>query len=588
MADRDIDLSTRLSRLAAAVPVAPGQLDPVHRGAVAVRQRVRMGWLTPLAFVVAAALLTTALGIGPFAPGATPDAGPVSATTRSGDFELTIVSPKRTYSPDEPIEIQASLTFLGAGEVAINHAAGAPVPSRGNQTGPDTGGTGGPIGFGLVEPVLGGLHLATGWDLSCGQTTLAPGQPVVVPFAKGGSWSTDDPRATEFGAYVADPVLRLSTGTWHPLAVAEFSIGGCSGRQIKMRVEIEIKIQAKAPAATSAAPVVDVVREGPFELAIESAKSRYAPSEPVDVKASLTYRGPERSVSIAHGDGSPMAFGVIERVEGLFLTPAWRGSCEPSVLERNVPLVRPFARSGSFSGDNPAATDAAGFFADPTLELPAGTWHLYVVADFGLGDCGVDRHLLRADLAIVVGDGPSAASPGPAESDGTIEPPSVAVPTTAPQPMTDASVAANDRVGAYTIELRSEQAVYHASDVVKVAGAFTYSGSETIDVQGFKPLVFSVLEPVYGISLSGLTTDDCNFATLEPGLRIDAPFRKSGGVSGSDPEHDFKLAYLNDPVFRLPPGTWHIVLSGSFWEDTCGGGREIRLSTQIEIVVLPD
>ncbi len=157
-----------------------------------------------------------------------------------------------------------------------------------------------------------------------------------------------------------------------------------------------------APAATGGTPVVAAVRDGPFELTITSAKSRYALREPVEVTASLTYQGPEGSVSIAHGLGSPMAFGVIERVDGLFLVPAWRQSCEPSVLVRDVPLERPFAKSGSFSGDNPAASNAEGFFEDPTLVLPAGTWHLYVVADFGVGDCGVDRHLLRADLVIVV------------------------------------------------------------------------------------------------------------------------------------------------------------------------------------------
>jgi hypothetical protein len=147
--------------------------------------------------------------------------------------------------------------------------------------------------------------------------------------------------------------------------------------------------------------------DGSFDLTLTSAKSRYAPGEPIDVKAALTYGGQAASISIAHGHGSPMAFGVVERVDGLFLTPAWRQSCERSMLERGVPLERPFAKSGSFSGDDPAATDAASFFADPTLVLPVGTWHLYVVADFGEGDCGVGRHLMRVDMEIAV----SPASP---------------------------------------------------------------------------------------------------------------------------------------------------------------------------------
>ena len=187
---------------------------------------------------------------------------------------------------------------------------------------------------------------------------------------------------------------RLTTGGLAPLVVVVV---------VAAAVASLSTIGRFGPAATGGIPVVSAVRDGPFELTITSTRSSYALGELVDVSASLTYRGPDGSVSIAHGLGSPMAFGVVERVNGLFLTPAWRQSCERSVLERDVPLVRPFAKSGSFSGDNPAASNAASFFGDPTLELPAGTWHLYVVADFGVGGCGVDRYLLRTDIAIVVG-----------------------------------------------------------------------------------------------------------------------------------------------------------------------------------------
>lgn len=176
-----------------------------------------------------------------------------------------------------------------------------------------------------------------------------------------------------------------------------------------------------SPAGGATGPVSMTVIDGPFELTMRSAKGRYEVGESVDVVGSLTYRGADSSVMIGHGLGSPMAFGVIERIDGLFLVPSWRESCVTSVLGRDVPLERPFAKSGSFSGDNPAATDAAGFFEDPTLELPAGLWNLYVVADFGVGTCGVDRYLMRVDLAIVVGDAPGnvpstprpAATPAP-------------------------------------------------------------------------------------------------------------------------------------------------------------------------------
>lgn len=343
-----------------------------------------------------------------------------------------------------------------------------------------------------------------------------------------------------------------------------------------------------APSATGDGPVTSTVRNGPFELTIRSARSHYAPGDVIDVKASLTYRGPEASLSIAHAHGSPMAFGVVERVGSLFLIPAWRQSCERSTLEPGVPLERPFAKSGSFSGDNPAATNAAGFFEDPTLELPAGTWNLYVVADFGVGDCGVDRHLLRADLPIVVGDSPSDPSATLAASNLPIERPSAALPTAAPEPTTaDLPMLGTDAVGPYTIELRSERAVYYESDQIKVTGAFSYSGDKAIDVSGFWPLLFSVDEPVYGINIWAIHTLMCTNSILAPGERIEQPFAKGGGVTASGAEADIQRAYLSDPEFRLPPGTWHIRLNASFAEGSdCR--PEISLSAALEIVVLPD
>jgi hypothetical protein len=140
--------------------------------------------------------------------------------------------------------------------------------------------------------------------------------------------------------------------------------------------------------------------------------------------------------------------------------------------------------------------------------------------------------------------------------------------------------------GPYFMELRSERAVYRESDLIQVTGTFAYVGESANAVQGFKA-GFGILEPVYGITMQPAYTMECNHVTFEPGYRLVSPFRKSGGISGSDPEHDFKLAYLQDPDFRLPPGTWHLQYS-AFWNEDACGSETTGLSTQIEIVVLPD
>jgi hypothetical protein len=84
-----------------------------------------------------------------------------------------------------------------------------------------------------------------------------------------------------------------------------------------------------------------------------------------------------------------------------------------------------------------------------------------------------------------------------------------------------------------------------------------------------------------------VTTLECNHETLEPGERFESPFRKGGGVSTSDAQYERKKAYLTDPVFRLPPGTWHIRLAAWLYEGDCGTAKT-SLSTEIEIVVVAD
>ena len=194
---------------------------------------------------------------------------------------------------------------------------------------------------------------------------------------------------------------------------------------------------------------------------------------------------------------------------------------------------------------------------------------------------------LVAIVVVVIGTVAAGFVKVPSEdASSTTEPTELGPPGSRETPA--AQVAAGvDVDGPYMIELRSERRVYHESDVLEIAGAFTYAGDAPIDVQGFKPLVFSIAEPVYGIDMDTAVTLECNQERLEPGERMVLPFRKGGGVSTSDPQYDFKRAYLMDPVLRLPPGTWHIRLTGWLYEGDCGTAQR-TLSTEIEILVLPD
>lgn len=176
-------------------------------------------------------------------------------------------------------------------------------------------------------------------------------------------------------------------------------------------------IAAASLNATAAEAPTDIASDGTFELAISASRARYSALEPIDIRASLTYRGPLSAIEIFHAqgaDGGPMGFGIDEPVIGdLLLGPGWRASCERSMLDAGAPLVAAFQKSGGWSSDHPRADEYREFMSDSELRLPAGTWHVYAVADLYLGACGGEHHELRAGITIVVGDETALPSEAP-------------------------------------------------------------------------------------------------------------------------------------------------------------------------------
>lgn len=333
--------------------------------------------------------------------------------------------------------------------------------------------------------------------------------------------------------------------------------------------------------------------DGPFELTLTSARSRYELGEVIDVKATLTYRGQEASVSISHGHGSPMAFGVVERLDGLFLTPAWRQSCERSVLERNVALERPFAKSGSFSGDNPAATDASGFFQDPTLVLPTGIWHLYVVADFGVGDCGEDRHLMRVDLEI----GVQATPEGTADASPSIVPP--APQPTLPDPATpglpvptDPPVVGGDDDGRVVLELKASHASYVEGTPIDLEAKYWFADGPALVASHYEPeLLLSIIQLDATNPTGRATSYDSACTDLG---RVEGKERQVvlSGYNIALMRADKVPARLEDlfvgGALLLPVGRWEINANVEGGFARCGqAGNGYALSASIVIEVVP-
>jgi hypothetical protein len=432
----DVDLRARLDALSAAAPVdaqgstmtVSGRVRPGRAG-----QRLALGGLVPLvAIVVVGGVAAGLLKLGPFGPAATGSVdGPVVATATDALFELTIRSAKAQYAASEPIEIDASLVYRSEGEITIGHAQGASVPGRGNVDGPDTGGTGGPLGFGILEPVIGDLVLFPAWAESCERTTLVSGAPLTVPFQKSAAWSGGDPRSDEYREFALDPVLRLEAGTWHAFAVAEFAEGNCGGPKHQIRVEIEIEV-ARASEPTDAQPtdapiptggtpdpsvgpeasrgqvqadgtLLDVVEDGDFMLRLRAAEAVYRTYEPIDVVAELTYIGADPKVVLS--GGVVLGFGIRQLDGELAMDPLWPLPCGPlgTLSPGGRPLVIPFAKSGGYGADDPNRDFWVAYFEDPELRLPEGSWEIYAIPAFRVGPgCELDGPELRASVTIEV------------------------------------------------------------------------------------------------------------------------------------------------------------------------------------------
>jgi hypothetical protein len=569
MADIDSELSARLSLLAAAVPVSRGQLDPVHREAVLARERIRLAWLTPLVVLAIAVIAFGVVGFGQLGLSG------VSSTRRDGDFELTLRADRARYAVGQQIELKASLTYVGSQpSIEIEHS----------QLAEDS-----PIAFGVEEPVLGG-QFGTIDLLMAGRTTLKRGESLVVPFEEGAFGDGSNPRASEFQAYVEEPGFHLPAGTWHPYAEATFTTRneaarGPASRSFRIRVRVEIVVDAQATMQSTPfanGPVTATAMEGEFELVIRSSRFRYAIGEPIEIVAGLAYMQPSGRVEIGHAmgaRGSPLGFGVVEPVLGdLRLGPGWDLACVRTTIHGGIPVSQEFWKSSSWAEGDARGDEYHRYIVEPGLLLPAGTWHVFAVAEFSIGDCTAEPIKMRADITIEVREDHAPSIPATTEAPAMFPPENAGL----------ESVSLSD-TGDFWVEIHSDHRIYRESDPIVITAALQYLGDSAIDVSGFHPFGFSIREPVNGLSLNAsVTTMECTSQRVLPGMKVEAPFRKSAIVSSLDQDYEAKLAYLNDPVLRLPPGSWHVAVNGStILGQGCLFDGDLW-STELEFTVLPD
>ncbi len=241
----DATLRDRIGAAESRVRVSPAPLGGVPAAPGPAR------WLRP-ALVLATAAVAVVLAvlvigqlpdrtIGGATP--SPSAGEgVSASTRNGDFVLTLSSPRSTWTTEDAIEITAMLSYDGdRPQVEISGGAG-------------------PVVFTLVQLEGGDAALLEGAQhLPCLHVSLGPDSPLVWPYQKTGVVDSYPPFDR---AFFDDPELHLPPGRWEIRAVLDFGDPGCENiRRLEVSITLAI-LEAEGspgPSAVATEPPVSSI-----------------------------------------------------------------------------------------------------------------------------------------------------------------------------------------------------------------------------------------------------------------------------------------------------------------------------------------
>ena len=164
----------------------------------------------------------------------------------------------------------------------------------------------------------------------------------------------------------------------------------------------------------------------------------------------------------------------------------------------------------------------------------------------------IRRVLCAAALSLVVAGCGSGSSPSPSG---------------APEPVSGAA-----RDATFAITLAADRGPYRAGEPITVGAGYTYLGPKgTERVFHASSAVGFRIEEIGGTrGMGGGMDQPCLFTDVVASRPVAAPFFKSGAISDV-PGVGFDLAWYQDPVLRLPAGSWRIIAYLDVYLGACGG-----------------
>jgi hypothetical protein len=325
-------------------------------------------------------------------------------------------------------------------------------------------------------------------------------------------------------------------------------------------------------AATESAVSAD--RDGDFDLVLRSGKALYAPGDPIDVTAALTYRGPAASIEFLHDSSGPIMFSIRERVFGeinvgtisLLMT-------DRTTLRRSVPQEVAFTKGGGFSGDSPDAPKYREWLQDPVLRLPEGTWHLSATAG-GATPAGDALFNLSTEITIVVDDDPTATPGHPPATESANKP-----------------IYGGADIGHIALQLKSERPTYEVGSAIGVSVWYWFMDGPEVVASHFQPEVALSIEQLDATdpqSVVVLTDSACTDLGVVTGMErhVEIGPRLITLLRADTVPSSFDDLFVNGHL-QLPIGRWRISASVAGEFGRCsGGGAPYAISTSLEIHVI--
>jgi hypothetical protein len=311
---------------------------------------------------------------------------------------------------------------------------------------------------------------------------------------------------------------------------------------------------AVGPAADG--PVTATTDDGMFRLGLTTPRSSYSTVDEIDPVASLIYLGPDPVRTIYHAV-HPMSFRVEEIGGGRAMDGGGDQPCNHTMLTKDEVVGQAFSKAGSPT-DDPSVGFARAWYADPILRLPAGRWRVIVELAIAVDGCGGPRHDVTVANEITVTQAIARADPVAARADD----------------------------GMFRLEMTTPHGIYGSDDPIEPVATLTYVGPglDQTMFHGTSPIVFSIDEIGGTRKMLGGMGPSCGSSVIRKDTPLIYPFAKSGSIDES-----FDRAWWDDPVLRLPAGTWRIrvslFVSVSGGTDPCGGpSHDLVVDNIVEVV----